>query len=80
MKNRLTFILIVLLLISIQISYSQSKTPSQSRFLALTSKFIHPMFGENVFIFDSGMYVKEIQNLIDTLYNQQHPRKSEFGL
>ncbi len=80
MKSKLTIGLIILLLINIQISKAQVPQTSQARFQALTAKFTNTMFGENVFVFDPGTNVKEIQNVIDTLYNQQHPRKSEFGL
>ena len=79
MKSRLTIGLIFLLLIGVQVSQAQVET-SQARFQALSAKYTTTTFGENVFVFDPGMDVKEIQNLIDTLYNQQHPRKSEFGL
>jgi hypothetical protein len=78
MKSKLTICMILLLLIDIQIGKAQET--SQASFQALTMKFTNTMFGENVFVFDPGMDVKEIQNVIDTLYNQQHPRKSEFGL
>jgi len=80
MKCRLTIGLIILFLISVQVSKAQVTETSQARFQALTAKFSTTMFGENVFVFDPSTNVKEIQNVIDTLYNQQHPRKSEFGL
>jgi len=80
MKSKLTIGLIFLLLISVQVSQAQVTETSQARFQALTAKFTNTLFGENVFVFDPGMDVKEIQNLIDTLYTQQHSRKNEFGI
>ena len=80
MKKILTVVLILLFLINIQVSKAQLKETSQLRFQDLTAKFANTLFGENVFVFDPATNLKEIQYVIDTLYNQQHPRKSEFGL
>lgn len=80
MKSKLTIGLILLLLINVQVSKAEVTETYQARFQALSAKYTTTLFGENVFIFDPGMDVKEIQSIIDTLYNQQHPRKSEFGL
>lgn len=52
---------------------------SDSRLPAFAAKYNTELFGENVFVFAPSMEMQEIQSLIDTLYNQQHPRSSEFG-
>ena len=70
--------MIILLLTGIHAGKAQET--SRSDFQTLSAKYTNSNFGENVFVFDPAMNVKEIQNVIDTLYNQQHPRKSEFGL
>ena len=50
MKCRLTIGLIILFLISVQVSKAQVTETSQARFQALTAKFSTTMFGENVYI------------------------------
>ncbi len=45
---------------------------------ALPSKFNHPLLGENVFVFDPGMNMQEIQVLLDTIFARQAGRRSEF--
>ena len=35
--------------------------------------------GENVFVFNSKMDMKKVQNLIDSIYNKQSSKKSEFN-
>jgi len=45
---------------------------------ALPEKFNHPSLGENVFLFDPGMDMNEIQVVIDTLFARQSARRSEF--
>jgi hypothetical protein len=79
MKNKIVLSLIIILL-SGEVIISQSGKSNNSRLPDFTVKYTSKMFGENVFIFDPDMDMKEIQSLIDTLYNRQHPRKSEFGL
>lgn len=44
-----------------------------------SKNYITKQLGANVFIFDQQMDMNEIQVLIDSIYNQQHPRSSEFG-
>jgi len=44
----------------------------------LPSKFNHPLLGENVFVFDPGMNMQEIQVLLDTIFARQAGRRSEF--
>ncbi len=42
-------------------------------------KYGDETFGSNVFVLDSRMDMKEIQALIDSLYQKHQPRTSEFG-
>jgi hypothetical protein len=42
-------------------------------------KFNVPLFGENVFVFDPSMDMKEIQGVIDTVFTRQSARRSEFS-
>jgi len=71
--------LICLLLLTIQLGKAQTENSAGTNLPAYAAKYNDRMFGENVFIFDPKMDMKEVQTLIDSLYSQQHPRKSEFG-
>ena len=51
----------------------------QSGMSQVSGKYNSSLLGTNVFVFDPEMDMKEIQTLIDTLYNMQHERKSEFS-
>lgn len=73
MKLKITFLLIIY---SLAIS---AQSQSITNLSAFSGDFTNSSFGENTFIFNPGMDMKDIQALIDTLYNQQHPRSSEFG-
>jgi len=42
-------------------------------------KYNLPLLGENVFVFDPSMDMKEIQTVIDTIFARQSPRRSEFS-
>jgi hypothetical protein len=42
-------------------------------------KFNDPLLGENVFVFDPSMDMKEIQDVIDTVFTRQSARSSEFS-
>jgi hypothetical protein len=42
-------------------------------------KFNVPLLGENVFVFDPSMDMKEIQVVIDTVFTRQSARRSEFS-
>jgi len=79
MNNKFVISLFALIL-SVQVGNAQSAEVTNSNLPSFAIKYNEKMFGENVFIFDPTMDVKEIQTLIDTLYNKQQPRKSEFGL
>ncbi|HLN52393.1 MAG TPA: hypothetical protein VK212_01710 [Lentimicrobium sp.] len=74
---------LVLVLISIALyshsGFTQTLQPGKSVLPAFAVKYNTEEFGRNVFIFDPGMDRNEMQTLIDSLYNQQHPRSSEFG-
>jgi len=53
---------------------------AESKLPAFATGYNDPVLGKNVFIFDPSMNMKEMQELIDTLYSQQHPRSSEFSV
>ncbi len=82
MKNvYLSFLILSLICIeSIKAQNNVPLTISTPHNLPEFSKnYISKDLGANVFIFDQQMDMNEIQALIDSIYNQQHPRSSEFG-
>jgi len=71
--------IIFLLFPCFQNSYSQYINSSQEILPAIFEKFNKSPLGENTFVFDPGMDMKEIQSLLDTIYNRQTIRRSEFS-
>jgi len=77
MKNKsLPFILTCFFFFSSLVCLSQS---SGNRFPDFFDKFNRSVLGENVFVFDPSMEMKEIQILIDTIFARQSFRRSEFS-
>ena len=77
MKNKsLTFILTCFFFFSFQFCLSQS---SGNRFPDFFDKINNSSLGENVFVFDPSMDMKEIQTVIDTIFTRQSARRSEFS-
>jgi len=80
MKIKFVFLnLFFALIISIQFSYSQVTIPSHEKMPASSNSFCNSILGKNVFVFEPGMDMKEIQVLIDTIFNRQSGEKSEFS-
>jgi len=72
--------LMFLMFLGIQFSYAQTSNPSRENLLpAYAEKYNKSPLGENVFVFDPGMDMKEIQVLIDTIFKIQSGRSSEFS-
>jgi hypothetical protein len=46
---------------------------------SILKRFISPLMGENVLVFDPGMDMKLIQEAIDTIFARQTGKKSEFS-
>lgn len=78
-KLSIPFIFTCFLILVIQLVSAQNRSGINRLNNFNTSRYNSSPLGENVFLFDPGMDMKEIQTLIDTLYNQQHERKSEFS-
>lgn len=73
MRKKFVFLnLMFLMFLGVQLSNSQNLSQS-------AGKFKDPALGENVFVFEPGMDMKEIQTLIDTIYKYQSGRGSEFS-
>jgi hypothetical protein len=67
------------LFLCIGICNAQTSATTQNGIPSFAAKYNNQVFGNNTFIFDPQMDMKEIQTLIDSLYSRQHPRSSEFG-
>jgi len=59
--------------------FSQTPDPSGAALPSKFNKFNRSPLGENVFVFDPGMEMREIQELIDTIFPRQTVRRSEFS-
>jgi len=59
-------------------AFSQENPGSTVKMPERFSKFNDPVFGSNVFVFHDNMEMKEIQEVIDTVFYRQSARGSEF--
>ncbi len=71
--------LMFFLFLGIQFCSSQSNNSSHETLSAYSEKYRNSSLGENVFVFEPGMDMKEIQSLIDSVFNRQSSGKSEFS-
>jgi hypothetical protein len=72
-------IFISLLILPVQYGISQNGSNTAPELFGDSNKYHLNSFGDNVFIFDPGMDMKEVQNLIDSIYNKQASKESEFN-
>jgi len=71
----------ILLLLGLQISqiiFSSEHEPPSGQLPESFRKFNIPSLGENVFVFDPSMNMKEIQVVVDSVFARQSARRSEF--
>jgi hypothetical protein len=73
------FLIILLLIAQGNLCFSEGLFSSGLKSSSDIEKFNISSFGENVFVFDPAMDMKNIQILLDTLFNRQAPGKSEFS-
>lgn len=79
-KVRYVLIMIVALILSFaHKSFSQVDRSSSENHPAVFEKFNRSPLGENVFVFDPGMKMNDIQELLDTIFLRQSARRSEFS-
>ncbi len=76
MRSKNLFILIVLFLLSASLLNVQA---SKKVLKVVAEKSNQTFFGEHAYVFSPDMNMDEIQTLLDTLYNRQAGRKSEFS-
>ena len=76
--RQLLVLLLILSFVSIRTVYSQTVIISAGITIDF-AKYTTSQFGENVFVFDPGMDMKEVQVLIDTIFKRQSGRRSEFS-
>jgi hypothetical protein len=69
----------ILILTGFQHCYSQNLNSSQESKPSDPISINHSALGENVFVFEPGMNMNKIQIVLDTIFNRQAGRKSEFS-
>src|SRR5450759_2248715 len=80
MKNKGILLSLVLFLFQgTQFCYSQSTDSPKETQQTDFGKFNNSSLGKNVFVFDPSMNMNEIQIMIDTIFNRQSVRRSEFS-
>ncbi|MDD4971077.1 MAG: coagulation factor 5/8 type domain-containing protein [Paludibacter sp.] len=80
MKANTLFVkLIVLFLLGSQFGIARPNQTSAQTVSKNSTKYNNTLLGENVYLFDPSMNMAGIQTLLDTVYNQQSGRKSEFS-
>jgi hypothetical protein len=80
MKTKNLFLaLSILLFPAMQLCFPQNINLPQEILPAYAEKYNGSTLGNNVFVFEPGMDMKEVQNLIDTIFKWQSYRKSEFS-
>jgi hypothetical protein len=79
---KIRYLLLEVLLLSfpgMQICFSQNNISPEILLPAYSEKYNKSALGGNVFVFEPGMNMKEIQGLIDTIFSMQSARRSEFS-
>jgi len=71
--------LILLFLLENQFCFAQTINSSLKNRAENSSTYNHSIFGQQVFVFESKMNMKEIQAIIDTIYKHQSGSKNEFS-
>ncbi len=77
--NKALLSLVFVIFSGVQFSWSQSNSALNQPVPANGLKYTSELLGENVFVFDPGMDMNEIQNLMDTIFKRQSGRRSEFS-
>ena len=72
------FKFILVFLLGYQTLSAQSYDSTHKTRDAVSNEYNHSIFGENAYVFEPNMDMKEIQTLLDTIYNRQSGKKSEF--
>jgi hypothetical protein len=79
MNIRLTVLAFIVAIAMGQVSTAQSTANQQVNMPAFAEKYNRTSLGENVFLFEPGMDMKEVQSVIDTIFLRQSERRSEFS-
>jgi hypothetical protein len=70
---------IIILFAAVSFCFSQNSVASQKILPAYAEKYNKSILGENVFVFEPDMDMKEVQSLIDSIFKRQSVRGSEFS-
>jgi len=74
-KKCILFGFVFIVFLGMQVSHAQTSDPSMDNLLpAFAEKYNKSPLGENVFVFNPGMDMKEVQSLLDTIFKIQGDR------
>jgi hypothetical protein len=79
MKGRFSLISLLFLFGGVQVGFSQTDNQLPESVQAIADRYNQTFLGENTFVFDPSMNMKEVQTLIDSLHARQAARNSEFS-
>ena len=77
MKSKI--VLLYLLTLFLYANQTAIVRASQPNHYIETNRFNSSILGENAYVFNPDMNMKDIQTILDTIYNRQSTRKSEFN-
>jgi hypothetical protein len=78
MNIRLFLINLLLLIVGLQLGFSQTTKPLSEN-VKIAARYNQTLFGKNTFVFDPSMDMTEIQTLIDSIYAGQLYPANEFS-
>ena len=79
MNIKLIISSLILIIAITGITIAQTIDNASATMPAFAAKYNKTLLGENVFVFEPGMDMKEVQVVIDTLFLRQSGRRSEFS-
>jgi hypothetical protein len=80
MKIQFTLIFMIFFLVAGSSAMSAQESMQDTKGSpSIIEKFNNPVLGANVFVFEPSMDMKEIQEVIDTIFTRQSSRRSEFS-
>ena len=79
MRASSIFINLLFLFCGAQIGFSQTTKLLSESIKSIAAKYNQTLLGENTFVFDASMDMKEVQTLIDSIYAGQLYLANEFS-
>ena len=79
MKVRFLIFNLLVLFLGVECGFSQTTKPLPQSVKTIAARYNQTLLGENVFVFDPAMDMKEVQTIIDSLYAGQIFPNNEFS-